>query len=206
MIVPTNKDYYDEDPEGDEARTSSPGRECGLKNRKRSAAARMGQTRCWLRDWAEGCLERTGTARAPTPVEFGMRKASLALKQEGDKATKALTMMNMPDSDLEGSLNRSMSHLVMRARREPATAGSSGLRMIVGHYCCRRAARRQWHHLFCAIMSNYRKFEVKSRSVTFSLPDAGVGLRMHNDFMWNCSSTHVLVQLLYFLISVLLRA
>ena len=91
-----------------------------------------------------------------------------------------------------GAVDRSMSHLVMRARREQATAGSSGLRMIVGHYCCRRAARRQWHHLFCAIMSNYRKFEVKSRSVTFSLSDAGIGLRAHNDFMRNCSSTHVL--------------
>jgi hypothetical protein len=54
-------------------------------------------------------------------------------------------------------------------------------------------------------MSNYRKLEVKSRSVTFSLPDAGVGLRAPSDYMRNRSSTHVLVQLLFFLISVLLR-
>ncbi|KAH9991424.1 hypothetical protein BJV77DRAFT_962771 [Russula vinacea] len=71
-------------------------------------------------------------APAPTPVKSGTKKANLALKQEGDKATKALIMMYMLDS--APLLMRSKSRLVMRARRGAAviqaTAESGGLRMI----------------------------------------------------------------------------
>lgn len=43
VVAPTNnKEYHDEDPEAGEARVSPPEKECGRKNRKRSATVADG--------------------------------------------------------------------------------------------------------------------------------------------------------------------
>lgn len=64
---------------------------------------------------------------------------------EWDKATKALAMVYVLNSDSELSLMRSKSRHVIWQEEEQVSAGSSGLtrlRMIVGHFCCPSAARR----------------------------------------------------------------